>query len=120
MQRRFAIVPHAAPPLVVAIANSRQYGSGAFIAPLAQLDDGALDVVLVPHRSFWWGVLRARALFNGRIAEVPGVRTARGTEVTVESDRPLLCHVDGEPLTVGPPVTIRIRPGALPLRAPHA
>ena len=34
-------------PLMVAFANSSQYGNGARIAPRARLDDGRLDVVVV-------------------------------------------------------------------------
>jgi diacylglycerol kinase family enzyme len=30
--------------IVVAVANGRQYGNGALIAPGARLDDGKLDV----------------------------------------------------------------------------
>src|SRR5262249_14008697 len=37
--------------LLVAIANGRQYGNGAVIAPHARLDDGLLDLVIVAGRS---------------------------------------------------------------------
>ncbi len=39
--------------LVVAVANSRQYGYGAKIAPKARLDDGQLDLVIIED-SGWW------------------------------------------------------------------
>jgi len=38
-------------PLLIAIANGRQYGNGALIAPSARLDDGRLDLVVVSARS---------------------------------------------------------------------
>jgi diacylglycerol kinase (ATP) len=41
---------HRVRALLIAIANSRQYGNGAIIAPHARLDDGLLDVVVVEQR----------------------------------------------------------------------
>jgi diacylglycerol kinase family enzyme len=35
--------------LLIAFANGREYGSGASIAPLAELDDGVLDGVIVEY-----------------------------------------------------------------------
>ena len=35
--------------LLIAIANARQYGNGALIAPWARVDDGQLDVVVIEH-----------------------------------------------------------------------
>ena len=43
--------------LLIAFANGREYGIGARIAPLAQLDDGLLDATIVETRPtltrFW-------------------------------------------------------------------
>src|SRR5690606_18347855 len=38
------------PTMLVAVANARQYGNGAIIAPQADLDDGRLDLVVVGAR----------------------------------------------------------------------
>ncbi|MEO7135177.1 MAG: diacylglycerol kinase family protein, partial [Vicinamibacterales bacterium] len=43
------IVDH--PALFIAMANSRQYGSGAQIAPSALLDDGMIEIVVVEPQS---------------------------------------------------------------------
>ena len=43
--------------LLIAFANGREYGIGARIAPLAELDDGLLDATIVEYRRcvarFW-------------------------------------------------------------------
>jgi len=100
-------------PLVVAVANSRQYGNGALIAPRARLDDGRLDVVAVRHRSLWRVLVEARRLFDGSLGEAPGVSMRAGTTIDVSSPEPLVYHVDGEAHTCGSRVQIGVRPAAL-------
>ena len=87
--------------LMIAIANSRQYGNGALIAPAARLDDGHLDVVVVAARSPLAALVQVPRIFAGRIAGVSGVTTRAAGEIQITSARPVVYHVDGEPF-VGP------------------
>ena len=105
-------------PLILAFANTRQYGNGALIAPRAAPDDGALDLVVVGSRSMWSVVRGVPALFSGRLADQPGVTMEQVTGVEVESPQPRLCHVDGEPHQAGTTVSVHVRPGALRVRVP--
>jgi YegS/Rv2252/BmrU family lipid kinase len=100
-------------PLLVAIANSRQYGNGALIAPEARLDDGRLDIVVVAHRSIWAVMRHARHLFTGTIACVPGVSITRSTRVDVSSAGPIEYHVDGEPHVGHEAIAARVHTRAL-------
>jgi diacylglycerol kinase (ATP) len=102
--------------LLIAIANGRQYGNGALIAPEARIDDGLLDVVVVDDRSPWSVLWHAPKMFRGRLAEVPGVTMSVATRVEIASTVPLIFHVDGEPCVGGSSVSARIRPGALRVR----
>ena len=104
--------------LLVAIANSRQYGNGALIAPHARLDDGRLDVVIVEHRSPWAALLQVPKLFSGCIDAAPGVMMTTAVAVEVTSAKPVLYHVDGEPFVGGASILARVRPAALRVRAP--
>lgn len=109
-------LPREHRPLLVAFANSRQYGNGALVAPEARLDDGKLDVVVLGDRSII-GILRGvPALFSGRINLQPDVRVRKAADLNVEADGPILCHVDGEPHQAGMRVAIRTLPGALRVR----
>lgn len=83
--------------IFIAIANSRQYGKGAQIAPLASLDDGIMDIVVVKPQSGLRIVSRLPSFFRGTLREDDGVlmRTASTLEIT--SDQPIRFHVDGEP-----------------------
>ena len=102
--------------LLVAIANGRQYGNGALIAPNARIDDGKLEVVVVDDRSPWAVVRHAPKLFRGRLADVPGVTMTSATRVEITASDALIFHVDGEPCVGGSAVSARIRPQALRVR----
>ena len=104
--------------LIVELANGRQYGNGALIAPRARLDDGLLDLVVVgplsPLRVIWG----ARRLFNGTIDHEPGVNTWTASRVTISAERPILFHVDGEVAQGTRSLTATVHPGALRVRVP--
>jgi diacylglycerol kinase family enzyme len=86
------------PVLLVAIANGRQYGNGAIIAPDARLDDGRLDVVIVGHRSVLRACLELPLIFMGRAGNVGGVTMEPAESVEITSPHPVLYHLDGEPI----------------------
>jgi len=105
--------------LVVAIANGRQYGNGAIVAPHASLDDGLLDVIVVEQRPLALALLQVPHVFAGTIDRVPGVITRRGRSVEITSGEPVIYHVDGEPFVGAASISARVRPGALRVRAPR-
>jgi YegS/Rv2252/BmrU family lipid kinase len=99
--------------VLVVVANGRQYGNGAIIAPEARLDDGQLDLVVVEERSRFTTLCQTPRLFNGTMARVPGCSIRRTREVIIESDNPMIFHVDGEPRQGRSTLVARIHPGAL-------
>jgi YegS/Rv2252/BmrU family lipid kinase len=103
--------------LVLAFANSRQWGFGAEIAPGAELSDGLLDFVVVQDRGLIGNARRVPSLFLGRIDGREGIRTYRVREVTIRSREPMLFHVDGEALQGTDTLVARVRPAALRIRA---
>jgi diacylglycerol kinase family enzyme len=104
--------------LLIAIANARQYGNGAIIAPAARLDDGRLDVVVIADRSPLRALLQVPRIFLGQIARVPGVTIRTAAEIEVVSGHPVIYHVDGEPFVGGASIRARTRPKALKIRTP--
>ena len=104
--------------LIIAIANARQYGNGALIAPAARVDDGLLDVVVIAHRSPVRAVMQVPKVFSGRIASVPGVTIRTTTAVEVTSAHAVIYHVDGEPFVGGASIRGRVRPRALRFKVP--
>lgn len=104
--------------LIVALANARQYGNRAIVAPHARLDDGRLDVVVIARRPLAAIAMQLPMVFAGRIDEVPGVTIRRGTEIEVTSGAPTIYHVDGEPFVGAARIQGRARPAALRVRVP--
>jgi len=101
----------------VAVANSKAYGGGMFIAPQAELDDGKLDVVTISQCSKLRFLRELPTVFKGTHLNNPRVTTLRGEEITVEADRPFEVYADGDPLA-RTPATMRVRPGALRVIVP--
>ena len=99
--------------ILVTVANSAQFGNGARIAPRALLDDGRLDLVIVEERARWRTICHIPRLFDGTVERIPGCSICHITEATIESDRPLVFHVDGEPAQGGTRLQVRIHPAAL-------
>ena len=104
--------------LVVICANGRQYGGGAVVAPTARPDDGQLELVTVAARPPFVALRDSLHLFRGTLDRAPGVRTRRTPTVEIAGSEPILFHVDGEAVTGGPVLTVRIRPAVLRVRVP--
>jgi diacylglycerol kinase family enzyme len=97
----------------VTIANSAQFGNGALIAPGAKVDDGVLDLVVIEERSRVATVCQVPRLFNGTVRQIRGCTIRQIRHVTIETEQPMTFHVDGEPVSGGLRLVVRVHPGAL-------
>ena len=104
---------HAISFLVV--GNGRYAGGGMHFCPDALLDDGALDLVVMPHLGLGHALANAHHLYRGTHGRVPGALIAKVAEVTVEViANTAWLDLDGE-APGRAPVTFRVRPGRLRL-----
>lgn len=101
------------PALFIALANSRQYGSGAQIAPKALLDDGLMEVVIVEPQSSVQIAKQLPALFGGRLQQGPGIIMRSAAAMEISCAQPIPFHVDGEPRTGPNRIVMQTRRGAL-------
>jgi len=85
------------PALFIALANSRQYGSGAQIAPSALLDDGMIEIVVVEPQSSFSILRQVPAFFKGTLREGPGLLMRSASTMDISCAHPIRFHVDGEP-----------------------
>src|SRR5262249_39515208 len=76
----------------VAVANSKAYGGGMFIAPDADLSDGRFDVVLTGKGGKLHFLLNLPKVFKGKHVENEDVRVIRAPESSVEADRPFAVY----------------------------
>jgi diacylglycerol kinase (ATP) len=100
--------------IVVAVANTAQYGNNARIAPHASVRDGLLDVVIIRRAS---PILIVR-LFAGTLDRSRAVFTRRSAEVTIQRHAAGDAHLDGEPLTLPRELQVRVRPRSLNVLVP--
>ncbi len=99
--------------ILVAVANSDQYGNNARIAPEARADDGMLDLIAVrPVGPVGAAILSAR-LFLGSFDRSPRVLRLRGRRFLMERPAPGLIHTDGEPYLERESLGIRLAPASL-------
>jgi YegS/Rv2252/BmrU family lipid kinase len=106
------------PVLLVAIANGRQYGNGAVVAPHARLDDGLLDVITIDARTLVRASLELPFVFMGMIDRVGGVTMETTEAVTISSPHPIVYHLDGEPIAGTLCISATVRPAALKIKVP--
>jgi YegS/Rv2252/BmrU family lipid kinase len=106
------------PALFIALANSRQYGSGAQIAPSALLDDGMIEIVVVEPQSAISIMRQVPAFFRGTLRDGPGLLMRSAASMEVSSSQPIRFHVDGEPRVGGTTIALKTRRGALLVKVP--
>jgi YegS/Rv2252/BmrU family lipid kinase len=94
---------------VLTIANTRQFGNYAFIAPEARPNDGNIEVVMIKPFPKILGSLFIIRLFTKRINKSKYVRHFKtDKEIEIETDETRF-HIDGEPLDFSGKVVIRIK-----------
>jgi diacylglycerol kinase family enzyme len=89
--------PHEVSGWSVAVANSKAYGGGMYVAPQAELDDGRLDVLTCAATSKPYFLFRLLPrVFKGAHLDLPNISIYRAEEVSVDSDRPFDIYADGD------------------------
>jgi diacylglycerol kinase family enzyme len=81
---------------MVSMGNSRRTGGLFYITPDALLDDGLLDLAIVPDKSKLGVLQMLPKTFTGAHRNDPRILFVRCTEVKVSSARPVPVHLDGE------------------------
>src|SRR2546423_563104 len=102
----------------VAAANAKAYGGGIYAAPGAELDGGALDVVVAEsmRKVRFLTSLLPRA-FKGTHVDMPEVHVMRTSRLRVDADRPFDVYADGDPIG-RTPATIEVLPAAIRVLCP--
>ncbi len=103
----------------VVAANAQAYGGGMYVAPGADLHDGALDVVMTDACSRLRFLRTLPKVFKGTHVHEDVVHQRRGREIRVSADRPFVVYADGDPIGETP-ATIRCRSDAVRILLPDA
>lgn len=103
------------PFFLAAMANGSHFGNGMKVAPDAVIDDGWLELVLVPPVPLWKMPWLLPQFLVGRHVRLPEVLVRRVREVRIEPSAGFHPYdLDGETLEASP-ATFRVLPGALRL-----
>jgi len=101
----------------LAICNGRFFGSGMEVAPMAQVDDGILEVVSLGDATRMRFMMESLSIYSGSHIGKPGVETFRCERIdialrndSIRDDFPL--DVDGEPLGTLP-LSVEVVPAAI-------
>jgi diacylglycerol kinase (ATP) len=98
---------------VVTIANNRQFGNNAFIAPDAKPNDGLIDIVLIRPFPKILAPFFIYRLFSGTINRSKYVRYLKTDKpFTIHSEETRF-HIDGEPVTISGDVAVHLRRNSL-------
>ncbi|MDP9135843.1 MAG: diacylglycerol kinase family lipid kinase [Actinomycetota bacterium] len=102
----------------VAVANSRAFGGGMYLAPQAVLDDGLLDVVAITDVPKWDYLRNLPKVFKGTHLEDPRLIVLRGATIELASDRDFTIYADGDPIG-NVPARVEVDPRCLRVIVPR-
>jgi YegS/Rv2252/BmrU family lipid kinase len=86
----------------VVVGNSKVYGGGMYVLPMAELDDGKLDVMLSKDTSKLRFLRDVPKVFKGEHVDAESTEFLRGEDIEVSSDRPFVIYADGDPIGATP------------------
>ena len=92
---------------LVTCANAPQYGNNAYIAPLADLEDGKMNVVIIRPFNPLEAPQLALQLFTKRINSNSNLDTYKAENLIIERETEGVMHLDGDPVMFGKRIEIR-------------
>ncbi|HGY55613.1 MAG TPA: diacylglycerol kinase family lipid kinase [Caldithrix abyssi] len=99
---------------LITVANTQQYGNGAYIAPQADEQDGFLDVCIVEPFTLPQILANLHRLFNKTVDKFSAYSSFRCKEITIIRQKEQgWFHTDGEPRQGGKELKIKVVPGCL-------
>lgn len=84
--------------LMVGASNGRYHGGDFLLAPHAEIDDGLFDVYMISDMLPWKRLVEIPKVRRGEHLSLPEVQIKRAPWIEIVSERPLLGHLDGEPV----------------------
>ncbi|RQO34581.1 diacylglycerol kinase [Chryseobacterium sp. KBW03] len=98
--------------LMLNIANTRQFGNNAYIAPKASKSDGLVDMVLVKKFPLTYSALFAFRMFTKRLKDDEYVTYLPVSEISFKVNTKNW-HLDGEFNKIKSPIHVKVQPASL-------
>ena len=98
---------------LMTFANASQWGSEAYIAPKASLQDGLMDICIMSKSALLGAPELALRLFTKSIDNSLFMDTLRTREIWVERESASAFHIDGDPVDMPKNIHVKIVPDGL-------
>jgi diacylglycerol kinase (ATP) len=96
----------------VTVANAKYLGGGLMLTPMAEIDDGLLDLAIIGDFEKFELIKQVPGVYKGKHTNHPKFLHRRAKTIRIESKTPARVQMDGE-LGGFSPVTFSVVPGAL-------
>ena len=103
---------------MISFANASQYGNDARISPMANIQDGLIDFVIVKDFPKWRIPLFILKIVTGKVHLSKYVEIIRCKQMQINTSNTQL-HLDGEPYKASTPVKINVLPRSLKILIPN-
>lgn len=98
--------------MMLNVANTRQFGNNAYIAPKASITDGLVDIVLVKKFPIAYAMPFVFKMFSKTLQEDEFVKFLSVNEIEFSTDTETW-HIDGEYIPIKSPIKIKVLPKSL-------
>ncbi len=108
---------HSKKAFLISVANGSQWGNNAYIAPLADISDGIMDVMIMKDFSFFNAISIGFRLFRKTVHQSAFLEIIKCKEVVIRQQKNI-AHIDGEPIEAGNEISIKVNPQSLKVIVP--
>lgn len=99
--------------LMLSVANTRQFGNNAYIAPRAGYADGRVEVILVKKFPLWYGAIFAYKMFAKKLKNNRYLTYLSVEDINFSVANSKAWHLDGEGYELSSPISIKVQPQSL-------
>lgn len=97
---------------LISFANGSQWGNNAHIAPLADISDGVMDIVVLKDISFFSAISVGLGLFRKTLHRSSHLEIIKCKEAVIKQNK-TIAHIDGEPIEAGKEIWVKVNPLSL-------
>lgn len=98
---------------LISFANSSQFGNNAHIAPLAEINDGLIDICVLKQFPAWRSLFISILLYSRGLTKSKYYEVKKAKEIEIINQSQLWAHIDGDPIVFNENVKIKILPESL-------
>jgi YegS/Rv2252/BmrU family lipid kinase len=99
---------------VLTCANAGQYGNDAYISPVADIEDGHVDLCMIkPIRSVISAITLSLRLFSYTMHQSSRMELIKAKSIIIKREKSDWVHIDGEPVAMPAELNYQILPRSL-------